>query len=186
MKTFSIVIQPSNSTVEEVKQMKEKLSSKIGWYNSKNSLAHITVNEFERNVKELEIIKKRLVEITTYLHSKEVHFTSFNHFPNGAFFLAPNEESRLYLKGIMTEIHNNFPFTTKIKSNEPHISIGRRISPEKLNIAYSLFKEKPKISFRCNQLALRVFNEERKQFDIIETFPFLEQESQKLIQGSLF
>lgn len=186
MQKYSIIIHPSETVLEEVKQMKKLLASKIGWYNSKNSLAHITINEFERDERDLDKIKAVVTKITTYLKTQDVVFDSFNTFPNGAFFLAPNEESKLYLKEIMTEIHNKFPFTTKIKSNEPHISIGRRISPEKLNIAYSLFKEKPTVTFNCDRLALRVFNQERKQFDIIETFPFLEQKSQELIQGSLF
>ena len=186
MKTYSIVIQPSETMIEEVKQMKELLASKIGWFNSKNSLAHITVNEFERNEKELETIKTKLTEITKYFKPQEVLFTNFDTFPNGAFFLAPNEESKQYLKQIMTSVHQKFPYPVKIKSNEPHISIGRRIQPEKIEIAKSLFSKNTTISFTCNKLALRVFNDDRKQFDIIETFPFLAEESQELIQGSLF
>lgn len=186
MKRYSVVIQPSETVLKEVKRMKELLASKIGWYNSKNSLAHITLNEFERDETELEKIKAKLTEITTFLNQQEVQFTNFDTFSNGAFFLKPNEDSRKYLKEIMTSVHKKIPYPVKIKSNEPHISIGRRISPEKLNIAKSIFPENPNINFNCNTLALRVFNQERKQFDIVETFPFLEQESQELIQGSLF
>lgn len=186
MKTYSIVIQPSDNAIEEVKQMKELLASKIGWFNSKNSLAHITINEFERNEKELENIKTKLTEITRYFKPQRVQFTNFDTFPNGAFFLAPNEEAKQYLKQIMTSVHKKFPYPVKIKSNEPHISIGRRIQPEKIVIAKSLFPANPTISFMCNKITLRVFNDERKQFDIIETFPFLDEESQELIQGSLF
>ncbi|MDK2772324.1 MAG: 2'-5' RNA ligase family protein [Flavobacterium sp.] len=186
MKTYSIVIQPSDSVIAEVKQMKELLASKIGWYNSKNSLAHITVNEFEGNEKELENIKTKLIEISKYFKPQEVQFTNFDTFPNGAFFLAPNEEAKQYLKQIMTSVHQKFPYPVKIKSNEPHISIGRRIQPEKIEIAKSLFSKNTTISFTCNKLALRVFNDDRKQFDSIETFPFLAKESQELIQGSLF
>lgn len=186
MKTYSIVIQPSDSVIEEVKQMKELLAKKIGWYNSKNSLAHITINEFERDEKELENLKAKLTELTTFLKSQDIQFTNFDIFPNGAFFLKPNETSREYLKQIMTSFHQKFIYPTKIKSNEPHISIGRRIQPEKIEIAKSLFNEKPDITFKCNTIALRVFNDDRKQFDIIETFDFLGNELQEPIQGSLF
>src|SRR5690606_31391705 len=103
---------------------------------------------------------------------QEVTFDSFSTFPNGAFFLVPNETSREYLKQIMTSVHQKFIYPTKIKSNEPHISIGRRIQPEKIEIAKSLFSKNPTISFTCNKLALRVFNDDIKQFDIIETFDF--------------
>lgn len=186
MKTYSIVIQPSDSVITEVKHMKELLASKIGWYNSKNSLAHITVNEFERDERDLETIISKLTEITQYFKEQDVLFTHFDTFPNGAFFLAPDEDSKIYLKKIMALVHQKFPYPVKIKSNEPHISIGRRIQPEKIDIAKNLFSENPNISFTCDTIALRVFNEERKQFDIIATFPFLGETSQDTIQGTLF
>lgn len=186
MKKYSVVFHPSDVIIEEVKQMKELLASKIGWYNSKNSLAHITINELERDERELETIKSKLTEITTYLKPQEVTFDSFSTFPNGAFFLVPNETSREYLKQIMTSVHQKFPYPVTITSNEPHISIGRRIPPEKISIAKNLFSENPTINFVCDTIALRVFNEKRGQFDIIATFSFLGEDSQDLIQGTLF
>ena len=186
MKTYSIVIQPSDSVITEVKQMKELLASKIGWYNSKNSLAHITVNEFERDERELETLISKLTEITKYFKEQEVQFIHFDTFPNGAFFLAPDEDSKSYLKKIMASVHQKFPYPVKIKSNEPHISVGRRIQPEKMGIAKNLFSENQNINFTCDTIALRVFNEERKQFDIIATFSFLGEASQDTIQGTLF
>ncbi len=186
MKKYSIVIQPSNSVIEEVRHMKELLASKIGWYNSKNSFAHITINEFEQDEMKLVNIKSKLTEITTYLKSREVQFTSFDTFPNGAFFFKPNVASRYYLKEIMTSVHQKFSYPTNIKSYEPHISIGRRIQPKNIEIAKSLFSKNPNISFTCETIALRCLNEERKQFDIIATFSFLGEESQDVVQGLLF
>lgn len=184
MQRYSIVIQPSPKVIVEVKQMKEVLATKIGWYNSKNSLAHITVNEFEVSETELENVKKQITSITNFLHSNEVKFDSFNSFPNGAFFLAPDEESKAYLKEIMQKIHQSFKYKTAIKSTEPHISIGRRLSPENLSIAFSML-DRPEISFLCDRLALRVFNEQRKQFDVVEEFVFKGKERDD-IQGELF
>ena len=186
MKRYSIVIQPSNSVIEEVKQMKDLLATKIGWYNSKNSIAHITINEFERQEIELEQIKSKLGEITAYLKPQEVQFTGFDVFPNGAFFLKPNEVSRLCLKEIMNLVHQKFSFSTNIKSSEPHISIGRRIQPKNIEIAKSVFSKDPNISFICDTIALRCFNEKRKQFDVIATFSFLGEEVQDVKQGLLF
>lgn len=186
MKRYSIVIQPSNSVIEEVKQMKELLATKIGWYNSKNSLAHITINEFERDEIELVNIKSKLTKITTYLKPQEVQFASFDVFSNGAFYLKPNKTSRRYLIEIMTSFHQKFSYPINIKSSEPHISIGRRIQPKNIEIAKSLFSICPNINFNCDTIALRLFNEKRKQFDVIATFPLLGEELQDLIQWSLF
>ena len=186
MAKYSVVFHPSDTVIEEVKQMKELLASTIGWYNSKNSLAHITLNEFERDESELKSITTKLTEITTYLKPQTVTFDRFSTFPNGAFFMAPDEHSSIYLKKLMTGFHQKFPYPIQFKSSEPHLTIGRRIAPEQLAIAKKLFAEAPKLSFQCNTIALRVFNEARKQFDICATFPLLGEASEEFIQGSLF
>ncbi len=43
--------------------MKETLAKEIGWFHSKNSLAHITINEFMATDNEIELIKKQLDSI---------------------------------------------------------------------------------------------------------------------------
>ena len=186
MKKYSIVIHPNNSVIEEVRQMKKLLASEIKWYPSKNSLAHITINEFIRDEIELERIKDKLIKIVTYLKPQEVHFDGFDNFPNGAFYLKPNETSRHYLEEIMNSVNKKFFNAKRAKRYEPHISIGRQISIENLEKAYRLFSKIPSISFTCDTIALRCFNNRRGQFDVLATFPFLGQESQDGIQGTLF
>ena len=177
MNRYSLILQPSPEVVAEVALLKNRLELAIGWYNSKNSLAHITVNEFETPSSELEKIKNHITSIVSFLKIKEVHFNRFDTFPNGAFFLAPDENSRAYLIGIMRHIHQAFVYKTFIKSTEPHISIGRKILPENILVAKSLF-EIPNLIFLCDRIALRVFNPERKQFDILEEFIFQENEQE--------
>ncbi|MDI9310845.1 MAG: 2'-5' RNA ligase family protein [Limnohabitans sp.] len=171
MLLLSVIIHPSDEIIEEVRLMKETLASKIGWYHSKNSLAHITINELETNESELEKIKRKLSTISRYLKTQEVIFDDFGTFPNGAFFLSPDVDSRLYLKNTMQDFHNSFDYKTTIKSSEPHISIGRKLTLEQIEIGKALF-EKPNLSFTCNRIALRLFNTERRQFDIIEEYSF--------------
>ncbi|HTG66540.1 MAG TPA: hypothetical protein VL859_09210, partial [Flavobacterium sp.] len=57
---YSLVISPSEEIIALVKTMKEELAKEIGWFHSKNSLAHITINEFMATENEIEIIKKQL------------------------------------------------------------------------------------------------------------------------------
>ena len=47
MAKYSVVFNPSETVIETVKELKEQLSTKIGWFPSKNSLAHITICEFD-------------------------------------------------------------------------------------------------------------------------------------------
>ncbi|MCL9807024.1 2'-5' RNA ligase family protein [Flavobacterium amniphilum] len=164
--------------------MKEQLAAVIGWYNSKNSLAHITLNEFETDARELDNIRKHLMAICRYLHPEPTRFNRFDTFPNGAFFLAPDESCKEQLKAIMKEFHQGFKYKTEIKSSEPHISIGRRLKPEQITKAYALFNT-PALSFLCDRIALRRFNPERKQFDIVEEFIF-GGEMKEGVQGKLF
>lgn len=181
---YSIVLHPSPEVISTVQQMKEKLAADIGWYNSKNSLAHITLNEFEATATELANIQKHLDTICRYLTAVPTRFDAFDTFPNGAFFLAPDTSCKEELKAIMKQFHQSFTYTTAIKSSEPHISIGRRLSPEQITKAHALLG-KPNIAFLCDRIALRRFNPQRKQFDIVAEFVF-GGETKEEVQGKLF
>lgn len=54
---YSVAIQPSETIIQLVKAMKEKLFKKIDWFYSKNYIAHITICEFEATNAAIEIIK---------------------------------------------------------------------------------------------------------------------------------
>ena len=92
---YSIVISPSENNIADVKAMKEALAREIGWYHSKNSLAHITINEFMASDSEIELIKKQLSRICEGLKPVAVCLNSLDTYPNGAFFIAPNEVSKI-------------------------------------------------------------------------------------------
>ena len=168
---YSIVLHPSPEVIAEVAAQKEALAAVIGWYNSKNSLAHITLNEFEAAGSEQEAIQKHIEGICRYFDAVPTAFSQYDTFPNGAFFLAPDPGCKEALKSIMKQFHQQFRYKTEIKSSEPHISIGRRLSPEQIAKAYTLLG-KPSIIFVCDRIALRRFNTGRKQFDVIAEFVF--------------
>jgi hypothetical protein len=46
-KQYAIAFHPYEEIIEKVKEIKMDLATKIGWYNSKNALAHITICEFK-------------------------------------------------------------------------------------------------------------------------------------------
>ena len=182
---YSIAIHPSEEIIFLLKSMKEELSAKIGWFNSKNSVAHITLNEFEATDADMIRIKKQLTALCDTLQPVAVHFDSYGSYPNnGAFFIAPDELSKKNLKTIMKHINDGLQLTVNFKSSDPHISIARRLTPEKLAVANGLF---PPIafSFLCDRVVLRKFNKERKQFDVIDEFTFNDNPPLS-VQGSLF
>ena len=183
---YSLVISPSEEIIALVKSMKEELAKEIGWFHSKNSLAHITINEFMASDTEIEIIKKQLNSIAESLKPVQVRLNAFDNYPNGAFFIAPDAVSKIDLKEIMKHINQSFRIRTILKNNEPHLSIARKLSPENIALSYRLFSETINLNFLCNSIALRLFNPEIKQFEIIDYFEFKDNPKPTLVQGTLF
>lgn len=171
MSKYSIVFQTSETVIETVKVFKEELYARIGWYPSKNSLAHITICEFEHDMATYEIIKAKISNYCRYQNTFEVQFNSFGNYTNGAFFIAPELESKAKMVAIMKEIPKEIKFPVSHKSVDPHISIGRKLSEEQLKIAYTLVEEID-LNFCCEGITIRIFNTERKQYDVLETIPF--------------
>ena len=185
MAKYSIVFHPSETVIKAVNELKEQLSSKIGWFPSKNSLAHITICEFDYELATYENIKSGITTFCRYQNPFDVTFNAFENFKNGAFFIAPDTESKTKMAEIMKEIPKQIQLPVNHKSSEPHISIGRQLSAEQLKEAYNLF-QKINLNFTCEGITIRVFNTERKQYDVLETIPFLSEIEPEKEQLNLF
>jgi len=185
MAKYSVVFHPSETVIEAVKELKEQLSAKIGWFPSKNSLAHVTICEFEYEDETYENIKSRIANYCRYQNPFGVTFNAFGNYTNGAFFIAPNTESKIKMTEILKEIPKQIQFPVNHKSSEPHISIGRKLTEDQIKIAYRLF-DAVNLNFICNGITIRIFNSERKQYDVLETIPFLSEMEPEKEQLSLF
>ncbi|PZX94698.1 2'-5' RNA ligase family protein [Flavobacterium aquariorum] len=184
-KLYSLVIHPPESVLTLVKSMKEQLASEVGWFNSKNSVGHITICEFKATEKGIENIKKQINKVCDTLSPVEVHLNEFNSFPNGAFFIAPDNDSKKKLKHIMKLFHKSLLIPNMLKSDNPHLSIARRLKPENLTKANRLFTEID-LNFVCDGVVLRQFDENVKQFFVTDTFKFNNNPQSEMIQETLF
>jgi 2'-5' RNA ligase len=189
-KQYSVAIHPSPEIISQIKGMKEQLASEVGWFQSKNSVAHITICEFTAVDEELHAIKKQLTKLCDTLTPVTVHLDSFSNFYNPknskyAFFIAPDEESKATLKPIMKRFHNALPVKTFHHSDVAHLSIGRGLTLEKLKKAEEMFTNINE-SFWCDGIVLRMLDMKLQQFRIIDAFTFNSNPSQELIQGTLF
>ncbi len=180
---YSIAIHPSPELIDSIKNMKEQLASEVGWFNSKNSIAHITICEFEAEERDLERVKKQLIRICDTITPVPVHLNGFGTFPNGAFYISPDTDSKMALQPIIKSFHNALVVKTEHHSDVPHISIARKLSPENSIKASQLFTSIEE-SFLCDGIVLRMLDLELKQFRVIDTFEFKGQP--KEVQGSLF
>lgn len=182
---YSIAFIPNSEITNQVKTMKMELAEKIGWFASKNALAHITICEFTLDSSAIENVKKKISRIANTLTPINVHLTIFGNYPNGAFFIAPEENSKNSLKILMKTFTSTLKIKNSYKSNDPHLSIARKLNTEQLEIAASLF-HKIDASFTCDAVFLRQFNPELKQFEIVDSFLFKSETAAEGIQGSLF
>lgn len=183
---YSLVIHPSEEILLLVKSMKDKLYSEVKWFNSRNSVGHITICEFKATETAIETIKKQIKKLCDPLVPVDVHLNEFGSFPsNGAFFIAPDNDSKKNLKHIMKHFNKSLQIQDMKKSDNPHLSIARRLSPENLIKANQIFT-KIDLHFVCDSVVLRQFDENVKQFFVVDTFVFGNNPKQQLIQGTLF
>ncbi|MBB4801881.1 hypothetical protein HNP37_001942 [Flavobacterium nitrogenifigens] len=185
-KKYSIVFY-SESVVAPVKEMKNLLKSKVpeNWYSSCNSEAHITICEFTIDESQIDFVKQKLTKIANTLTPFQVVLNAFGFYEtSNAFFISPSEDSKVVLQSIMKKTQNALKPLKMYKSIEPHMSIGRKLTPENLKIASGLFKT-IYLEFECNQIVLREL-EPFKQYFIIETFKFGSNPEPEFVQGSLF
>lgn len=109
---------------------------------------------------------------------------AFDWFDNGAFYIKPNAISSTKMSELMKQVLKESSQIKKTISNtNPHLSIARRLSSEKLHTAKQLFTTIG-LEFAVTNLTLRKFDESLKQFIVYKEFPLLGKP--KEIQGSLF
>ena len=184
-KKYSIAFYTSETIIVLVKAMKEKLFEKVRWFNSKNSVAHITICEFIATDAAIEIIKNKLNLLCDTFEPFEVYLNGFDSYSNGAFVITPNEDSKIKLKVIMKKVTKSLRSIKTKKSSAPHISIARKLKPDNLEIAKHLFTA-VNTSFLCDTIVLREYNPIIKQFFITNTFTFNNNPQPDFIQGKLF
>ncbi|OOV13001.1 2'-5' RNA ligase family protein [Flavobacterium sp. LM4] len=185
-KKYSVAIYPSQDVIDAVKTMKEYLKSKINWYNSCNSTAHITICEFTIDDSQINIFKQKLVKVCDTFIPLPIYLDHFSFYENsGAFFIAPNEASKNNLKPVMKKIQETLKSLKLKKSDDPHLSIGRKLTSENLKIASQLFTT-IEIDFLCKEIVLRELDPVKKQFFVIDAFIFNGNAQPEFVQGSLF
>jgi hypothetical protein len=80
-KLYSLVIHPPDDILILVKTMKEQLTAEVGWYNSKNSIGHITICELKATKTAIASIKKQIIKLCDSFQTKSkpvLVFTSQN------------------------------------------------------------------------------------------------------------
>jgi 2'-5' RNA ligase len=182
---YSVAIYPSENVIALVKSMKLGLAKEVGWFHSKNSVGHITICQLKATDTEIEIIKNQLSSVCNALKPVEVCLNEFGSYPNGAFFIAPDAASKNSLKPIMQRVQESLHNIDMQINDDPHLSIARRLTPNKLERAKRLFILID-LHFLCDSIVLRKFDKKIKQFFVIDEFKFNNNPQPEGIQPSFF
>jgi hypothetical protein len=170
---YSFAVCPPDETVAWFREKKDELASHIGWYPSKNSAAHITINVFEADDKELVYWKKYASEFCGAEVPFQVMLVKTGSYSSGAFYLSPDHASVELLKTMMNKFNDHAPFSEAKISDDPHISIARRLKAEQLKVANELWgAQRFDRHFLCDNIALRKFDVRKKQYTIEQRFYF--------------
>jgi 2'-5' RNA ligase len=183
---YSIVILPPLEGINYVADLKNQLNARIGWYNSRNAKAHVTICEFTADTDELEYIIKDLKAIASYEVPHKLVFDGVDSYANGAVYLKPNAQTKAPLTELMARVQRNLKVTNQYKSKAPHMSIGRKLNEENVAIALAMFAD-AKLDFDCGNLVLRKFSPTKKQYvPFSDDFKFLGLPRKEEAQQSLF
>lgn len=168
---FSIVIFPNEDQIQQVKNYKQLLKSKIGWFGSTNAAAHITVINFENELI-LALYIEQIREYCKTVTPQKVIFNSWDSFGEKTFYIAPDEQSKLYLNTIISQLHLFLGF--KMSNSNAHLTIARGLDAEKMTTAKTIFRNtEVNLEFSCDAIYIRKFNHKTQQYaDIVEKIHF--------------
>ena len=168
---FSLVIFPNSEQSTLIKSYKQLLKNHIGWFDSANAAAHITVTNFENEVS-LQLHLDQIREFCKTAITQKVTLNAWDSFGESTFFVTPDQTSQQYLDNLIIDLHQYLGF--KIKNVHSHLSIARGLDAKKMKTAYELFRNTPiNLQFNCDSFHLRRFNEQTKQYsDIMEKIDF--------------
>jgi hypothetical protein len=171
--TYSIVVYPQDVTIDEVKVLKDILWSKIGWYNSRNSKAHITIIMFLADQYELSFYKRCIERICRSQRAQKVTFDylSLSKFSQ-AIVLLPNDSSKLYLNDFLKIFRKRLKSKNSMSGSKAHISIGRKLSSAQIDQAEHLYGN-INITFNCDTIAIRKLDKVKEQYEVINEFKLL-------------
>lgn len=185
---YSLAIQPTEPILSRMREIKQQLRHRIGHYGSANAAAHISLFEFELDEKSYPAILSYFKKSIVGLAPISIMFEGFHYFQHATaftFYVKLDGSSSQTIVNYCKQIKKASPYSLINKYNSPHMSVGRKLSQEGLDIANDLFTEFNATDL-CEAFVIRKFNSQRRQYDIVEIIPLLNDENTVDTQLSLF
>jgi len=167
---YSVAFYPSDECQHAIREMQETLKETIGWYPGANADGQLTVNIFTADARQLEIIMAYLEAFARKAKPGPVSVTSGGTHAQ-TLFLTPDDASSTRLKEMMALLNKSFPVRAH-KTYDPHISIARQLSGDRLSQARRILSSNMKMDFECDRITLRKFDPYRQQYRRVRDFVF--------------
>lgn len=186
---FSLAISPDADIIASIQELKNRLRKDLNRnYVSSNSLAHITLFTFYAGMEEYPLILEEFRRILSGLAPFDLKFFGFASFPPKplqTFYVKPEDASSKIIINNCATI--NATFRRSLKRNhlknwknkafkDPHMSIGHELTEAEISKCNDMASEGFCKSFLCKSFVIRRFNVDKRQYDIIDQIPLLDQQ----------
>ncbi|HLN95528.1 MAG TPA: 2'-5' RNA ligase family protein [Flavobacterium sp.] len=167
---YSVAFYPSEECQQAIREMQETLKEAIGWYPGAGADGQLTVNVFTADATQLENIMSYLEAFARKTKPEPVSVRSGGTHAQ-TLFLTPDDASATRLKEMMALLNKSFPVRAH-KTYDPHISIARQLTADRLSQAKRLLSSEVKMDFECDRITLRKFDPYRQQYRRVKDFVF--------------
>ncbi len=181
LSVYSLAIMPSAPIALRVKEMKQAFRAKLGKsYGSVNSDAHISLDGFEADAAHYPVVLAEYRRLVSGLSPFRIAFSGLAHFEGyfQSFYIQLAAASAETVRSHYGVISSGFSKSLKKQlirkwtneSKVPHMTIGRRLDTEAIQLAYSLFTAFED-AFECEAFVIRKYDEKQRQYEVIDTLP---------------
>jgi 2'-5' RNA ligase len=197
--TYALAINPDPHIMRLSGNIKNTIREGLNRdYGSYNALAHISLLSFEAQEKNYPHILTEFKRILAVLTPFQLGFDGFGDFiakKNCTFFIRPDDDATDAIIERCEKISTSFDKSVKrryieswkmVVKKTPHMSLARELSQSEIATCYDLFPGGFKESFFCKYFVIRKFNEQRGQFDILDTIELLGRDYMEGEQTKLF
>ena len=188
---YSLAIMPPAPISDLVKELKLALKKELSVsFSSVNAEAHISLDSFDAEEDHYPLILEEYSRLIAGEKPISISFSGFSHFDGyyPSFYVRIEDNSKEEIRSFYGRVRQNLDPEIKKQymrkwineTKEPHMTVGRKLKPDWIKIAYRLFPEFEQ-EFLCSQVAIRQFKPEWKQYRVLST---IDLEGKKGLNGS--
>ena len=172
---YLVVLSLPEIIKNDVKHFKDHLANKIGFYDSRFSIAHVSILSFWMRIKGENTLLLRLEEIAAGQAPFNLTICNFNSFSSSTIYLEILEKelfSRMSKNFNKNTINPYLPNKWKGLTTTPHVTIAKNLN-DNFNATYDLFRYKTYNNSFIANAALVLKKYSSGNYELLMELPFL-------------